>query len=32
MPDTGIDLVARERLTGGYCAIQCMFHLPDNLV
>ena len=23
--DTGIDLVARERHGGGYCAIQCKF-------
>lgn len=24
--DTGIDLVAKERLTGNYCAIQCKFY------
>jgi predicted helicase len=24
-PDTGIDLVAQERATGDYCAIQCRF-------
>jgi predicted helicase len=29
-PDTGIDLVARERATGGYCAIQCKFYSPDH--
>ncbi len=28
--DTGIDLVARERETGGYCAIQCKFYEPDH--
>jgi len=27
-PDTGIDLVAKERATGDYCAIQCKFYLP----
>jgi predicted helicase len=26
--DVGIDLVAEERATGGYCAIQCKFDLP----
>ncbi len=25
-PDTGIDLVAQERATGDYCAIQCKFY------
>lgn len=25
-PDTGIDIVARERDTGDYCAIQCKFY------
>ena len=25
-PDTGIDLVAKERGTEGYCAIQCKFY------
>ncbi len=29
-PDTGIDLVARERETGGYCAIQCKFYEPAH--
>ncbi|TQF65314.1 N-6 DNA methylase [Rhodococcus spelaei] len=29
-PDTGIDLVALERETGGYCAIQCKFYEPDH--
>lgn len=28
--DTGIDLVARERETGGYVAIQCKFYEPDH--
>ena len=27
-PDTGIDLVAKERATGEFCAIQCKFYLP----
>ena len=30
-PDTGIDLVARER-EGGYCAIQCKFFDPHRPV
>ncbi|WP_407542474.1 DEAD/DEAH box helicase family protein (plasmid) [Deinococcus radiomollis] len=25
-PDTGIDIVARERATGEYCAVQCKFY------
>jgi predicted helicase len=29
-PDTGIDLVARERETGDLCAIQCKFYSPDH--
>ena len=29
-PDTGIDIVARERDTGGYCAIQCKFYEPSH--
>jgi len=29
-PDTGIDLVAKERYTGEYCAIQCKFYLPSH--
>lgn len=28
--DVGIDLVAQERATGDYCAIQCKFFLPDH--
>ncbi|MFC9836509.1 DEAD/DEAH box helicase [Rhodococcus sp. NPDC127530] len=28
--DTGIDLVAQERETGEYCAIQCKFYEPDH--
>ena len=28
--DTGIDLVAEERATGEFCAIQCKFHLADH--
>ncbi|NQW87665.1 DEAD/DEAH box helicase [Frigoribacterium sp. VKM Ac-2860] len=29
-PDTGIDLVARERHTGDFCAIQCKFYAPEH--
>ncbi len=29
-PDTGIDLVAQERATGDYCAIQCKFYDPTH--
>ncbi|MGV7835273.1 restriction endonuclease, partial [Mycobacterium kansasii] len=29
-PDTGIDLVARERDTGDYTAIQCKFYEPSH--
>lgn len=29
-PDTGIDLVAQERATGEYCAIQCKFYEPEH--
>jgi len=29
-PDTGIDLVARERGTEELCAIQCKFYLPTH--
>ncbi|MFZ0463020.1 MAG: DEAD/DEAH box helicase family protein, partial [Candidatus Acidiferrales bacterium] len=29
-PDTGIDLVAKERLTGELCAIQCKFYSPAH--
>ncbi len=28
--DTGIDLVAKERVTGDYWAIQCKFYRPDH--
>ena len=31
-PDTGIDLVARDRYTGEYCAIQCKFFAPGHKV
>ena len=31
-PDTGIDIVAEERETGGFCAIQCKFYEPDHYV
>src|SRR5690349_988589 len=27
--DTGIDLVAQDRETGGFCAIQCKFYEPQ---
>jgi predicted helicase len=30
MPDTGIDLVARERDSGNYTAIQCKFYEPTH--
>lgn len=30
--DTGIDLVARERFTGGLCAIQCKFFAPGSSI
>ena len=29
-PDVGIDLIARERYTGEYCAIQCKFYDPSH--
>lgn len=29
-PDTGIDLVARDRYTSEYCAIQCKFYDPNH--
>ncbi|AFW96512.1 type II restriction enzyme and methyltransferase subtype G [Anabaena sp. 90] len=32
MPDTGIDLVAVERYTGDYWAIQCKCYSPDQTV
>jgi predicted helicase len=28
--DTGVDLVARERDGGGYCAVQCKFYEPQH--
>ena len=28
--DVGVDLVAQERATGDYCAIQCKFYLPEH--
>ncbi len=28
-PDTGIDLVAKDRYTGEFCAIQCKFYDPN---
>ncbi len=30
--DVGIDLVAQDRETGGYCAIQCKFYEPQHTV
>ncbi|WP_330251412.1 DEAD/DEAH box helicase family protein [Nocardia sp. NBC_00565] len=30
--DTGIDLVAQDRETGGFCAIQCKFYEPQYTV
>ncbi|MBE3076997.1 DEAD/DEAH box helicase [Clavibacter michiganensis subsp. michiganensis] len=30
--DTGIDLVARERHGGGWCAIQCKFYDPSHTI
>ncbi|MEO8024232.1 DEAD/DEAH box helicase family protein [Polaromonas sp.] len=29
-PDVGVDLVAKERYTGGFCAIQCKFYDPSH--
>ena len=28
--DVGIDIVAEERATGEFCAVQCKFYLPDH--
>ena len=28
--DMGIDIVAEERATGEYCAIECKFYLPEH--
>jgi predicted helicase len=30
-PDTGIDIVAKER-AGGYCAVQCKFYAPEHVL
>jgi predicted helicase len=30
--DVGIDLVAEERATGEFCAIQCKFYLPKHTI
>lgn len=30
--DVGIDLVAQDRATGGFCAIQCKFYEPHHTV
>lgn len=30
--DVGIDIVAEERTTGGYCAVQCKFYLPEHTI
>ncbi|MGW6257429.1 DEAD/DEAH box helicase [Streptomyces sp. NPDC055085] len=30
--DVGIDLVAQDRKTGGFCAIQCKFYEPEHTV
>ncbi len=30
--DTGIDIVAEERATGQYCAIQCKFYDPNHSI
>lgn len=30
--DVGIDLVAQERATSEYCAIQCKFYLPEHTI
>ncbi|MBX3410305.1 MAG: DEAD/DEAH box helicase [Phycisphaeraceae bacterium] len=30
--DVGIDIVAKERATGAYCAIQCKFYLPEHTI
>lgn len=28
--DTGIDIVAKDAATGGWCAVQCKFYAPDH--
>jgi predicted helicase len=30
--DTGIDIVAQDRATGAYCAVQCKFYLPEHTI
>ena len=30
--DVGIDVVAEERATGDFCAIQCKFYLPEHTI
>ncbi len=30
--DVGIDIVAEERATGQFCAIQCKFYLPEHSI
>lgn len=30
--DVGIDIVAEERATGEFCAIQCKFYLPEHTI
>lgn len=30
--DVGIDLVAQDRATGDFCAIQCKFYLPEHSI
>ena len=30
--DTGIDLVAKEKYSDGYCAIQCKFYSDGNVI
>lgn len=30
--DLGIDLVAEERATGEFCAVQCKFYLPEHTI
>src|SRR5688572_933323 len=31
-PDTGIDIVAEDRTTGGLTAIQCKFYARDSVI
>ncbi len=30
--DVGIDIVAKERATGEFCAVQCKFYLPEHTI